>query len=548
MRSDRLVARLGVAVLAVCLPIGAMAQAPARSEIRGTVVDESGAPMPFVEVGLSRVGAFGDFLVVTTDDDGRFQSGPLEEGIYYASVQATGFVGADAEAERHVRPGDTPTLRIARGGVITGKVTEAGGEPVVAMEVTAVRVRDAEGNPVTDRGTFQDGETDDRGVYRIYGLQAGAYIVSAGRERNPWSQPTFDDKLARIYYPSSTAESATEVPVSLGAEATNIDIAFRRVAGHTVTGTVSGSDRDAYVQMSHAKTGQVVGWARTQRGQRGVEFEFAGVADGEYDLEAQSWDRDARSSSAPRRVTVRGADVAGVALQIAKLGRLEGRIVWEQGPPPEPCPKEGVPRERATLVELRREAKAGAVQTIERGATKAGGAFAVANLKAGSYRLDLGLVDPHWYVAAAEREREGRAPASVAGQPVGIADGEVATGYVVRLRAGAAALAGRVAAPEGTALPSGLVVHLVPAEQASANEVLRYYEAEVERDGAFSFANLAPGEYRAVVRPREPSPRPIAWDPAKRTALRREAASGHLVALAPCERVTSLVLATRASQ
>lgn len=41
--------------------------------------------------------------------------------------------------------------------------------------------------------------------------------------------------------------------------------------------------------------------------------------------------------------------------------------------------------------------------------------------------------------------------------------------------------------------PAGLRVYLVPVEHNEANNVLRYGETLVNRDGSFAFTNLAPG-------------------------------------------------------
>jgi hypothetical protein len=74
-------------------------------------------------------------------------------------------------------------------------------------------------------------------------------------------------------------------------------------------------------------------------------------------------------------------------------------------------------------------------------------------------------------------------------------------------------------------------VHLVPAEVASANDVLRYAETNVQSDDSASFTlrHLAPGRYWVLVRavpddePSELPPRPLAWDAEARIRLRREA-------------------------
>jgi hypothetical protein len=119
------------------------------------------------------------------------------------------------------------------------------------------------------------------------------------------------------------------------------------------------------------------------------------------------------------------------------------------------------------------------------------------------------------------------------------------SGITVTIAEGAASLRGRVA-PEkgGTRLPAKMIVHLVPAEAASADDVLRYGETVAERDGAFENKNMAPGKYRLLARaapddePSDRPPAPVAWDSNERAKLRREAETLKTeVELKPCQRV-----------
>src|SRR5262249_17577355 len=115
---------------------------------------------------------------------------------------------------------------------------------------------------------------------------------------------------------------------------------------------------------------------------------------------------------------------------------------------------------------------------------------------------------------------------------------------------GAAGLRGKVAPEkEGARLSAKVVVHLVPAETASADDVLRYAEAAVDRDGAFEFKNIPPGKYRMLARAApddEPGDRPpaqVAWDANERTKLKKEAEALKIeVELKPCRRVADQVV------
>jgi hypothetical protein len=53
---------------------------------------------------------------------------------------------------------------------------------------------------------------------------------------------------------------------------------------------------------------------------------------------------------------------------------------------------------------------------------------------------------------------------------------------------------------EGETLPEKLFVYLVPAEQESVDEVLRFYGAAVNPDGKITVSNLAPGRYWLLAR------------------------------------------------
>jgi hypothetical protein len=88
-----------------------------------------------------------------------------------------------------------------------------------------------------------------------------------------------------------------------------------------------------------------------------------------------------------------------------------------------------------------------------------------------------------------------------------------------------------------------MVVHLVPAEPAAADDVLRFAEVPAGRNGAFEFKNIAPGKYRLLTRTApndEPNDNPpAAWDGVERAKLRKEAEAMKVeIELKPCQRVT----------
>src|SRR6185295_19190434 len=84
--------------------------------------------------------------------------------------------------------------------------------------------------------------TDDRGIYRMFGLMPGRYNVAAGR-----GDTTFNGQVSagrsrytQVFHPDATDQTkATVVEISEGTEATNIDITLgRALQTFTVAGRV----------------------------------------------------------------------------------------------------------------------------------------------------------------------------------------------------------------------------------------------------------------------------------------------------------------------
>src|SRR5262245_57532428 len=207
----------------------------ARGWLRGRVT-ESGRPvadasisfMPANFTSNQQATVASMFRGVTSDADGKFELTDVATGAYHIVAWAPGYVLSDDDASRLYRPGDNVSLALIKGGVITGKVTSSSGQPVVGAHIRAIRIKHSENRVVRQADTglttsmrLSMGEwvADDRGIYRIYGLAPGIYQVAAGgRSALSYSAGGYDGD-APTYYPSSTPDTATEVPVRAGEEA-----------------------------------------------------------------------------------------------------------------------------------------------------------------------------------------------------------------------------------------------------------------------------------------------------------------------------------------
>ena len=159
-----------------------------KGNISGTVVVAgSGQPARRARVSLSGGSDVGGGRSTTTDDMGRFAFSALPEGRFSLSASKPGHITGSYGQRQPGRPG-TPIqladgqrlqvqLQITRGGVITGTVLDENAEALPGTPVRALRYVMQSG--VRTLQSAGNGATDDRGVYRIYGLQPGEYIVFA---------------------------------------------------------------------------------------------------------------------------------------------------------------------------------------------------------------------------------------------------------------------------------------------------------------------------------------------------------------------------------
>lgn len=165
-------------------------QAPAvgTGRISGTVVlGGAGTPVRRARVNLTGGDLRGSRSAIT-DDQGGFIFEALPPGRFNLAVSKPGYVNMTYGAKRPGRPG-TPiqlaegqrmekiSIEIPRGGVLTGVVVDEHGEPSPGTTVRALRFQMQTGEKTLQQAG-QD-QTDDRGVYRIFQLQPGEYMVSA---------------------------------------------------------------------------------------------------------------------------------------------------------------------------------------------------------------------------------------------------------------------------------------------------------------------------------------------------------------------------------
>ena len=204
--------------------------------IRGYVTASgSGTPIRRAQVRASSMEMRGGG-VTNTDAEGRFEIKELPAGRYQITATKGGYVTGIFGQRRPDEPGTPIDLAdgqiaekvsfvLSRGGVISGRIVDDGGEPVSGTQVGALRYRymggsrrlmnaPAEGS--TDR-------TDDQGNFRLFGLPPGDYYVSASNRNMMMMMPDMTnadmDAFAPTYFPGTpSVAEATRVTVRAAQE------------------------------------------------------------------------------------------------------------------------------------------------------------------------------------------------------------------------------------------------------------------------------------------------------------------------------------------
>jgi hypothetical protein len=490
----------------------------ALGAITGRVVNESGQPMANAVVTV-RGYAAADSRAVTTDEEGNFRVADLPPLAYLVSARSAAYVprprDPDLNPIGYYRIGESVRLEMMKGAVITGAVKRSNSEPVVSVPVSAYMIRDSKGQPVR-YSTGRQAITDDRGVYRIYGLPPGTYIVAAGGgSTSGYSVDPFATDVP-TYAPSSTRDTATQLTVAAGDETTNVDIQYQGEPGHYVSGSVTTlaatqSERSYQLTLSSTLNGVEQAAYESYQSPNAPGFAFAGVADGEYDVVARNYSTSGLSVSESRRIKVRGADVTGIELNVKPLASMNGTVVLEDSKAPECQSKrrplfgemvigpwhneKNPPRDQPQFI----WGLGGPVTPDKQGS------FTLRNLGAGQYRFVTRPPEKFWYLKsiswpAAPKATQANQPLDAAGNWTTIKSGDRYSGLTITFAGGAASIAGRVDRADQKPY-SGLFIYLTPAEVDKRDDVLRYFVARAAEDGSFVMSNVPPGRYWVVAKP-----------------------------------------------
>ena len=456
-----------------------------------------------------------------TKDDGTFEFGGLPAGRYMLTAQKEAYVTMIHGAPRPARPGRPVSLKpgerrsltvaLPRGAVITGTITDADGQPAQGVQVTASsrRIATPMGQP-RYAAAVNPVPTDDRGVYRIYGLPAGEYVVAGQPQpRAAAGMPVGEVRPmsagvpgargvtpSPVFYPGVTdVARASHVTIAAGEERTGIDMQLQYVALATVSGTAQITPGMTPPIITLARLGEPGGPDSVPIARPDAEgrFTFSSVRPGQYMLIARSGQAPGPVQWSNAEVTVDGDDVLNVALSAVPAISIAGRLAFEGArAAPElgsirlPLPFAGqmIGTYQASLPQIQLEP---------------GGRFVLSGILPGVYRFGAlnqplqGIRAPiggWWLKSVVVNGRD------ILDAPLDIREGT--TDAVATFADQVSEISGTVKDAQGAAALDLFVV-VFSADRASwFFNSRRVAGVRVDAEGRFAIRNLPPGDYRAV--------------------------------------------------
>lgn len=286
----------------------------------------------------------------STDPDGNYRITGVPAGSYYVAAMASSFVLADASLANGM---GTPLLleegesvqgidiALVRGCVITGKVTDAERRPVIEQRVNVIST-DQPNQPGPMNPIGPPSQTDDRGIYRIFGLRAGRYKVSVGQSDDNFGGGFSPGRATyqRVFYPDVTdVDQAKIVELAEGDQASNIDITMARtLPGFAVTGTIINGETNQPTSNVRVALQRVVGDrnsffpAYATSNERG-EFRLGNIPPGTYSLFLYpQLNNDFRAD--PLKFQLVDQDVTGLVVRTVRGASISGTVVMEEANDP----------------------------------------------------------------------------------------------------------------------------------------------------------------------------------------------------------------------
>ena len=438
-------------------------------------------------------------LAAKTNDKGEYQLLGVPPGRYRIFASRNGYVrqSFSRDPSQGRVSGGTPValgpgqvlrdvdFHLTPAGVIEGRIFAEDYEPASRVNVSLSRVRTIRGKRTLT--PVANARTDDRGIYRLFGIPPGGYYLSA--TYRPFEMPRGQAATPVVtYYPGVlTPQEATRVDVPPGARFTGADLVLREARSYTVRGAVVGAgDSSVAAVRIYCRQRSSEGWASEAAGRattdRAGNFEVINLIPGEYLLSAYA-NQSGRALMGMASLSVRGEDVEHVVLALGDGSEIQGRVSLEdsdQELDPSRISVHVVPEEVIPPVFLERIAD-----------VNENGTFQLTQVPPGSARMAVDLPPGNFFV---ESIRLGGM--EIADRPFTVGADQQITGLRVVVSSEGAQFGGGVWDDDTGDPASGATVILYSTDRNKRTVGSRFTKiTQTDQEGRFSLGGIVPGKY-----------------------------------------------------
>jgi hypothetical protein len=555
------------------------AEAASTAVVAGTVVSDEAQPRPVRRAKLTIAGGgLRGSRDTVTDDQGRFAFSGLAAGDYTLMAAKAGWITTYFGSHHPgVRPyGSAPltmaagernttlVLRLLHGSAVSGTILDHAGRPAdVIVRLLQFRITNGQRTLVGASGAHTTDSTDDRGMYRLYGIAPGEYVVStviqsfgeedlhqvtaavlqsaaratsAGAVAPSGSAPSDQGPTvayANVYYPG-TVDMAEAAIVKIGPDEdkSGVDFSLQLVPTAQISGAIVSPDgQPARVQVQLVPRRQAVqadspvlgsfaflaGFVALTRVQADGTFKISAVPPGQYTVLARAADRSVAPAATADAVGPlgRAGGAAALTLWASQDVTVSGRDISgvTLNLQPGMTVSGHVTSDIAGPAPFDFTRVAVVLNSVDQGsavapaAVDADGSFRLSGVVPGRYRLNVS--------ASANGRRAGGGPngpsdwkvasAFVGGHdaidlPFQVPPGENITDAAIKLTSALSEIAGRLTDAAGQPAHD-YVIAVFSADRGYWTTTGRRMPppTATARDGTFRISNLPAGEYLVLV-------------------------------------------------
>jgi hypothetical protein len=465
--------------------------------ITGTVTSTAGAaPVARARIVLASP-ALSNTRVALSRADGTYEFQHLPPGAYSLTATRTGYAPQPSPA----KPASPISLvegqalqrvdfALLPAGVIAGRILDEDNNPFSGATVEALVPRTEQGQLTF--AAVATTESDDRGAFRLTGLPAGEYYVSAsdpafaevGDDTGPLHYPA-------TYYPGATSpDRGTRVAVVPGREASEISIALKIVRPATVSGRITGPSgvplQSAAVILTHTDA------PPPQPSENGMilpdgTFQFGNVPPGAYEVRARGeLVRGGSTHFATFRVLVDGSDVSNVRLELLPGATVSGALTFEGVHTRKPAALAGI-RVRAPLSDGRTFGDALS------GELKPDGSYEIRGVLSGGHVISLEGLPAPWALKTVTFQGQ-----DITDAGFDASAGQRLTDLRIAVTDTPTEVSGVVRDATGRSVTDAMVLVIPLAQQFWQRTSRRFGLLHSDAQGRFSTRGLPEGEYRVV--------------------------------------------------